>query len=368
MTPGVIPMIAPDGTTGDIPSNRQQDALNAGFKLAVVMTSPDGRMGYVPRERAADAMKAGFKVGQPTTSAEQSGPPAAYGFTPGNLVKNVGRGLSELGQGVVQGLDDVGGAILPQRLGGDPITQTKLVEHIVQPMQAEAAKARELQAQGQPYVGHAMASGIPLIGPYAANLGDQAATGDIGGMVARGGTQIAAPLAVAKAAPLIGKLKESLAPSKLFAGKQAVVYPEAANLPPEAVKAAEGIFQASAPTGLNRNFRANLYAATPDLAETRTHCFNDLNEAKCATSLHLARTKRVKASVAAAKRLGDVTDRCSKQVARAVGSQHNAYRPIGECFGPCHAIQGKLKLEMLNARLEVGTHCREIAVQRLMEE
>jgi hypothetical protein len=181
-------MIAPDGSTGDIPQERAAEAQAAGFKPAVVMTSPDGKMGYIPRERANDALKAGFKVGQPTTSVEQQGP-AAYGFTPGNIAKNVGRGLSELGKGAVQIADDVGGAILPQRFGGDPITQTKLVQHIVDPMQAEAAKAR----QGGPgSVGHAIASGIPMIGPYAANLGEQAGSGDVGGALARGGTQMAA--------------------------------------------------------------------------------------------------------------------------------------------------------------------------------
>jgi hypothetical protein len=187
-------MIAPDGSTGDIPQERAAEAQAAGFKPAVVMTSPDGKMGYIPRERANEALKAGFKVGQPTTSVEQQGP-SAYGFTPGNLVKNVGRGLSELGKGAVQIADDVGGAILPQRFGGDPITQTKLVQHVVDPMQAEAAKAR----QGGPgSVGHAIASGIPMIGPYAANLGEQAGSGDIGGALARGGTQMAAPSLVKK--------------------------------------------------------------------------------------------------------------------------------------------------------------------------
>jgi hypothetical protein len=187
-------MIAPDGSTGDIPQERAAEAQAAGFKPAVVMTSPDGKMGYIPRERANDALKAGFKVGQPTTSVEQQGP-AAYGFTPGNIIKNVGRGLSELGKGAVQIADDVGGAILPQRFGGDPITQTKLVQHIVDPMQAEAAKAR----QGGPgSVGHAIASGIPMIGPYAANLGEQAGSGDVGGALARGGTQMAAPSLVSK--------------------------------------------------------------------------------------------------------------------------------------------------------------------------
>jgi hypothetical protein len=43
--------------------------------------------------------------------------------------------------------------------------------------------------------------------------------------------------------------------------------PEAANLPPEAVNAAEGIYRAAAPVGSDPMFRGNLYKAVPDLAE-----------------------------------------------------------------------------------------------------
>lgn len=57
-----VPMLAPDGTSGEIPQERVQDAMNAGFKKAVEMTSPDGQLGYIPEERVADAQGAGFKV------------------------------------------------------------------------------------------------------------------------------------------------------------------------------------------------------------------------------------------------------------------------------------------------------------------
>ena len=56
-----MPMIAPDGTSGDIPTVNVQKALAAGFKNAVEMSAPDGTKGYVPQERIWDATKAGFK-------------------------------------------------------------------------------------------------------------------------------------------------------------------------------------------------------------------------------------------------------------------------------------------------------------------
>jgi hypothetical protein len=66
MTPATVPMISPDGQSGDIPQARAQDAINAGFKPAMVMTAPDGKTtGYIPQERAADAIKAGFNPDRP---------------------------------------------------------------------------------------------------------------------------------------------------------------------------------------------------------------------------------------------------------------------------------------------------------------
>lgn len=65
-----VPMLAPDGTSGEIPADKVQAAMSAGFKRAVEMTSPDGKAGYIPQERTADALKAGFKP----TSAQTEQP------------------------------------------------------------------------------------------------------------------------------------------------------------------------------------------------------------------------------------------------------------------------------------------------------
>lgn len=57
-----VPMIAPDGTPGDIPFERMMDAQKAGFKPAVVMKTKDGQSGYVPTDRMQDAAKSGMEV------------------------------------------------------------------------------------------------------------------------------------------------------------------------------------------------------------------------------------------------------------------------------------------------------------------
>ena len=211
-----IPMLAPDGTSGDIPRERVQDAIAAGFKQAAEMTSPDGKVGYIPVDRATDALRAGFKLGSP--DAAPSGP-ANAGFTMGNIASNVGQGLKELGEGAVQGATDIYKAVAPQKFGGEPLNNLSLVHHIVDPMQAEAGKTNQAAADfsdaqklpsgpvrdakmreaAMEVAGHGLASSIPVIGPYAASLGDQAGQGDVGGALAKGATQILAP----KIAPAI---------------------------------------------------------------------------------------------------------------------------------------------------------------------
>lgn len=54
-------MIAPDGTSGDIPTANTQKAIAAGFKPATRMVAPTGEEGYIPNDRISDASNAGFK-------------------------------------------------------------------------------------------------------------------------------------------------------------------------------------------------------------------------------------------------------------------------------------------------------------------
>jgi len=62
-----VPMLAPDGTSGEIPQDKVQAAQAAGFKKVVPMTSPDGKNGWIPEDRVPDATKAGFKMAAPAT-------------------------------------------------------------------------------------------------------------------------------------------------------------------------------------------------------------------------------------------------------------------------------------------------------------
>lgn len=57
-----VPMFAPDGTPGDIPSEKVHDAIAAGGSIGVPVLAPDGTHGIVPAGRLHDALKAGGKI------------------------------------------------------------------------------------------------------------------------------------------------------------------------------------------------------------------------------------------------------------------------------------------------------------------
>src|SRR5258706_13574422 len=131
-----VPMLAPDGSTGDIPADRVQDAVSAGFKKAIPMTSPDGKTGYIPEDRAPDALKAGFKQtlqpgvkdtgtpGHPVYGPEGTAPPQTMGRFFGSawdVAKNTAAGIKSA---VMEGPQNAEEARIEQ-MGGRP----ELVAH-----------------------------------------------------------------------------------------------------------------------------------------------------------------------------------------------------------------------------------------------
>lgn len=64
-------MLSPDGIPGEVPVERVQDALKAGFKMGVNMTAPSGQTGVIPIDRAESAVKAGFKTGAASSASRQ---------------------------------------------------------------------------------------------------------------------------------------------------------------------------------------------------------------------------------------------------------------------------------------------------------
>jgi hypothetical protein len=320
-------MIAPDGSTGDIPQERAAEAQAAGFKPAVVMTSPDGKMGYIPRERANDALKAGFKVGQPAVTQD-----------------NGAAALANPNQRFADPIPETG--LLSRAANFGRATASAITSPILHPIETLEGMGKASIAGGMtPY-------GAPMRSPTGNQQNDanteqayrgvqnevvQGAVQEIkqhpayvaGGIIGpvlmgAGVAKTRLPAAVGSVAQkLAGKLSD-LKPSDVMPGKQPNVMDAAANLSPKAVNAAEGVFQAAAPTGLNRNFRANVYAATPDLAEIGRNL--KLQEAKGGI---INPDMRVRATVNALDSyLSDMY-----QQERAPQIQNNAQTPLGAKFG-----------------------------------
>lgn len=119
-------------------------------------------------------------AGQVTPAKPQFQLPAYYGFTPKNVAKNIYEG----GKGVITSAYDVakaGAQALPQGLGA--VVGAELKKGVFDPADTQLAKAkaeynndRLVQAAG-----HFMAANLPLLGPAAAGVGEQAGKGDIGG-------------------------------------------------------------------------------------------------------------------------------------------------------------------------------------------
>lgn len=147
-------------------------------------------------------------TGKDATAAPQI--PEKYGFTPENL----GHNLLEGAKGAASSIYDVGKDLLsnPNWVQGPTSTLNK---YIVPPMEREVVKAgnelNDPNGSKLAAAGHILASSVPLVGPWAASIGEQAGTGDVGGATAQ-----AAPAALAAATPkILGEIGEAMPSAKL---------------------------------------------------------------------------------------------------------------------------------------------------------
>lgn len=137
---------------------------------------------------------------QTQTEFEKNSPVAKpyYGFTPSNMATQAVQGVKELGSGIKDTVHDIG------NLSWSDLAK----KYLFDPADAESKKAQTAKTSSES-VGHSVAAAIPLLGPWAASLGEQAGTGDVGGAAARGGSQFAlgeAAKGVSKVArPIVGK-------------------------------------------------------------------------------------------------------------------------------------------------------------------
>ena len=164
-----ITMLAPDGSSGDVPIPNVDAAKQAGFKVAVTMQSPDGKTGFVPADAAHDAVAKGFKM-VPTNV-----PDAAKASYWDALTNPVGSGGQQ--QGLLGGALQVGGQAIKSLVQpvAHPIdTLTGLYNTVRHPIDTANAIGQQVKNDYQQ-------GGVPLA---AENLAGQAIGAYEGGRIA----------------------------------------------------------------------------------------------------------------------------------------------------------------------------------------
>lgn len=324
-----VPMIAPDGTSGDIPAARAQDAINAGFKKAVPMTSPDGKSGYIPEERMNDAMKAGFKpqmqpgvkqvgtnpAGQPIYGPEGTAPEQTFG----HFLTSAGDVLWNTGKGIYHALADAPQNADEAKVDAAPISgpiNLRIQRMITGPMVQQGQQAIQEAQAGHPALaaGHGLAAAIPMVGPAAASVGQQLGTqmgmGDYAGAAgtaAGNAVMAAAPAGIAKAAPIVGRVVAPMAQDAAEA-----LYGNALKPPPGSMTAAERT--AKIQTGLDNSLPV---------------------------------------SAAGVEKLGDLIDDLNTKIKNTIGSDPN--RPIDPNAVATHADLARAKFaKQVNAQPDLN--------------
>lgn len=135
-----------------------------------------------------DKPKGQFTAADLDAAPAPKGIPQNYGFTAGNMAKQGKEGVKQLGQSLYEMGKDI---LFPEGESESDKLKWLADKYIFDPADREAFKAQHADSAWES-IGHSIASALPLIGPWAASLGEQAGTGDVGGALARGGTQMAA--------------------------------------------------------------------------------------------------------------------------------------------------------------------------------
>ena len=147
------------------------------------------------------------------------------GFTPGNMAGQAWEGLKQMGGAAVGAAKDALDPRIPVIQGPDSL----LHKYVTGPAEVEQQKARTAKTPLES-LGHSAAEAIPIVGPWAASLGEQAGTGDVGGAVAKGAAQAAATEAI----PRVG---EAARATREFVGEK--IHTPEGELKPIAKKAAQ---------------------------------------------------------------------------------------------------------------------------------
>ena len=222
LTPATATATAPEDEYGLEPAKKQAATATAEPPTDEEIEAAYGK-DVTPKVRAA--LKSGVAPMQKPTKFEEDRPqiPEHYGFTLGNIAKNVAGGAAGLVKsGAQAAYDTTLGEVNPDTgelehgLGGIVGMNTKgefapgeraqalTRKYITDP--AVAAWDKGSEVGGIEGAGHKAAAALPVIGPWAESLGEQAGTGDVGGATGQAAGTIGAGELIPRIPALADKL------------------------------------------------------------------------------------------------------------------------------------------------------------------
>jgi hypothetical protein len=187
-----VPIFAPDGSLGDIPAERLQDAVRAGAKPGVSVISPDGIPGVVPVDRYADAVRAGARLAPQKENQPQTGFFSA-------LASDIG--------GMIKGLPSALSMALPS---GDPRIMATQMRMRGQMMGAIASNTEKEKQAGYsaPYRGAAIAA--QTVGVNVPGMEQAASQGDAGAVLGHAAAVPAVMAASGRLGPTLEGMRQGL--------------------------------------------------------------------------------------------------------------------------------------------------------------
>src|SRR6185312_13961458 len=211
-----IPMIAPDGTFRWIPNDVASQAAHAGGKPAVRITDPQGIQRWIPQDEAHEALQHGGKLVPVQDYPKPSAPSAASRFLSSAVapIKGAVEAFNgnpteeEKKQGLTSVYDDL----------------MRPVERAVEAQTGQVGEAENLAKQGRysEAAGHALASVVPLVGPWVADatqefyrqLGEGNEAGAVGAAAGNAALAVSPKLTEKVVGPVTRGLKEKVASAR----------------------------------------------------------------------------------------------------------------------------------------------------------
>jgi hypothetical protein len=205
-----IPIFAPDGTLGDVPADRVNDATLAGGKVGINLIAPDGSRGTVPHGKLGEALKAGARIESPVDASLATGQLKRDPRVPTQFETDRSGGKGTLASLI----SDIRGGLFPTAQNPYPGMG---VEQKQQAAQQSAVEDQSRKDAGYGRAYRAVAPVAEAVGANVPGMEQSAARGDAGGVVGHAAAPIAAYVALRGGGEAISRGIDAL-PSTARAG------------------------------------------------------------------------------------------------------------------------------------------------------